>query len=168
MHNGFYEDYDTFCEEAEAIGDVYDSGFDFLDVGIRTHNKTPYNFIHVECNVFASFLHDKYGYKIESVWNKSGEYKGLVHSYCVKEVNGIKYYIDVRGITDSWHEFIQEFYDNGLWNDDSDESYFTDNTLGRDTYQHKVEWDEAYKASEVINDEYLFYYDIEKFLQEKK
>lgn len=161
MHNGFWDDYETYLKD-DPDGETWDINFDFLDSGIKSHNRTPYHFLHGECNVFAVFLHDKYGYDIESLWNKGEFDTGLIHSYCTKEINGVKYYIDIRGITDSYQEFMKEFYDNGLWSGDFEESYITYNTLDKDTYQNITEWDEAYKASEVMDDEYLYFYDINK------
>ena len=79
------------------------------------NNYSAYNFLHGDCNIFAQALHDITGFPIYSIqepdWN--GNYR-LVHMYCESESG----YIDIRGITDDWEEFLAEFKDNGLMNDD--------------------------------------------------
>lgn len=64
-----------------------------------------YEFLHGYCDSFATALHKKYGYPIEAIYNGH-----LTHAYCVVERDGVKYYIDARGITNDWGEFITEFY----------------------------------------------------------
>lgn len=50
----------------------------------------------------------KYGYTVYKIEKKNGDY---IHCFCTAIWNGITYYIDVRGITNNYDEFISEFED---------------------------------------------------------
>lgn len=95
------------CEALEKV----DLG-DRLDASI---------FLHGECGIFALALNEMFGYEIwvvafepedwgdeEDTWENR-----LVHVYCQKG----DCYIDVRGITDDWDAFLDEFADE-LYGDD--------------------------------------------------
>ena len=151
MKDGFWEDLESLWEEYP------DSEWGYLEGEIKTHNRTPYNFLHGECDIFARYLSDKYGYKMSALYEEPGQ---LIHAYCVNEINGVTYYIDVRGIIDDWNEFIKEFYDNGLWCGDYSYSYFLEDKELIDLLNHdenNMSYREAYKASAVIDDEYRYY-----------
>ena len=63
-------------------------------------------FLHGICHVFAYALHLKYGYQILELKNETGS---MVHWCCISKYKGKKVYIDVRGITSDYNEFIDEF-----------------------------------------------------------
>ena len=83
---------------------------------------TPHCFLHGDCNIFAQYLHKKYGYRVEAVFEDcgDGEKPKLVHMYCKYEPEpGYKVYVDVRGKCNDFDLFMKEFYDNGLWGNDN-------------------------------------------------
>lgn len=113
MHYGFYEELDSLLE------DYGDSDFGFLeniniscedpvgvfDTKINRHINA-YDFLHGYCNEFAYMLNEKYGYPIYEIVDHTGT---LIHSFARLDQNNIHYFIDVRGITTDYHEFISEF-----------------------------------------------------------
>ncbi len=130
MRNGFYKELDEIRkEDPELYNGVYDFSFmencegidgeGFNDVDEEGIRFNAFDFLHGYCNEFADFLHKKYGYQVEAV-KEDGE---LVHMYCTADISGKKHYIDIRGITDSWEEFMEEFYNAGLWGNDDRSKY---------------------------------------------
>lgn len=108
MKKGFWEELDSIRKENPD--DEYD--FSFMDMySSDTSSLNAYDFLHGCCNEFADYLHSKYGYQIEAI----REYGHLIHMYCTAEIDGVEHYIDVRGICDDFDEFMQDFTDNGLW-----------------------------------------------------
>ena len=151
MRYGFWEDRESFLE------DYPDTGWNYLEDEFKTHNRTPYNFLHGECDIFARYLSDKYGYMMSALYEEPNQ---LIHAYCTNEVNGVVYYIDVRGITDNWEEFIREFYDTGIWCGDYSYSYFLEGKELDEVLNHnriEMSFLEAYKASAAIDGEYRYY-----------
>lgn len=98
------------------------------------------------CGNLAEYLHNTYGYEIGVVYSdpygetSEGTYSGwtgdIIHVYNVAEIDGVKYYIDSRGITDNEKAFMalygdflsrkeyssmEEVKETFLW-------YFTNNT----------------------------------------
>ncbi len=63
---------------------------------------TPYQFLDGLCHSFAIGLKYLFGYDIEVIMGENGR---IIHAYAVKD----GHYIDVRGITDNWDEFLDEF-----------------------------------------------------------
>lgn len=102
MHNGFYEELDVLKKD---IGDECDFGF-LENEEIKNHFNA-YDFLHGFCDVFAIVLNNLFSYDMECIMNEDG----LVHAYCKKEINGRTFFIDVRGVTDNYGEFIEEFGD---------------------------------------------------------
>ena len=62
------------------------------------------------CDIFADCLHKIYNYPIYRINNEYNE-KILTHAYCKNIKANETLYIDVRGITNNFHEFIEEFED---------------------------------------------------------
>ena len=56
------------------------------------------------CDIFSVCLNEKFDYKIYKKKKKKE-----VHYFCFSEIDKIKYYIDVRGFTNSFNEFVN-FY----------------------------------------------------------
>ncbi len=106
MHNGFYSDLDTLRTEEGCE----DADFSFLEseYGCGEYRYNAYQFLHGYCYVFAEALHDIYGYQVENAYGENGF---LVHSYCITYDEDSPLFIDVRGITDDYQEFIEEFGD---------------------------------------------------------
>lgn len=82
--------------------------YDFSEM-IKNDRKYNCNkFLHGFCDIFALKLFDLCkNCKISIVKTK---YE-LVHSFITFQVDGIKYYMDVRGITSNIDEFFEEFED---------------------------------------------------------
>lgn len=78
------------------------SGFEAMDTTI---------YLHGVCGVFALALHDRFGHSIEALLddNDLPMWSRMVHLYCPVKVLGQQGYADVRGITTSWDEFLEEY-----------------------------------------------------------
>lgn len=102
---GFYNELDALKE------DYPDADWGFLEnTTISDEMKlNAYDFLHGSCLNFAMVLHELYGYDIECIFSE--EDSSLVHAYCKKQIDEVIYFIDVRGITSDYVEFIDEFSD---------------------------------------------------------
>ena len=98
-HTGFYKEYPK-----KKLTDY--ENYLLNDIPYETDN--PYEmadiFLNGSCDIFALYLHNKYGYEIYKLSNRPA-----IHYFCIDYSKGIKKYIDVRGITTSYEEFICEF-----------------------------------------------------------
>lgn len=101
-HIGFYEELDILREDVDE-----ESDFGFLENEFIEDHFNAYDFLHGFCDVFAITLSNIFSYDMECIMNENG----LVHAYCKKEIDGRTFFIDVRGITDDYKEFIEEFGD---------------------------------------------------------
>lgn len=75
-------------------------------------------YLHGVCGVFALALHDRLSHPIEALLDDSDGplWSRLVHLYCPVKVLGQQGYADVRGITTSWDEFLDEYAElSGAW-----------------------------------------------------
>ena len=78
-------------------------------------------FLHGVCGIFALALHDRFGYKLD--WVLDDEYEGgnpWAHLVCsITDSEDILATVDVRGISDDFELFIDEFADfvdyPGVW-----------------------------------------------------
>jgi hypothetical protein len=102
MRYGFYTDLDELREEYDC------SDFGFLENEIQYKGLTPHDFLHGYCFEFARYLNLLYHYPIECIY---AEDDSLIHAYCVIEKNNKSLFIDIRGCTDDWDEFIDDFAD---------------------------------------------------------
>ena len=144
---GFWDEYNSI------LADDPDADWGFLENGLKCRGLTPYSFLHGDCTIFAQYLHDTYGYGVEAVFQEPSQ---LVHCYCVAcTSDNTALYIDVRGACSDYTEFMREYYEAGLWDND-DYSY----TLSYDEVPEKYcapTWGFAYEAAEAIDKEYGFY-----------
>lgn len=153
-HNGFYEDLDNFLRSYP------DGDFGFMENNICISRDSfgrtvsAYDFLHGFCNIFAEVLNAKYGYPIYVIIDDNGY---CVHCFCVNIVNGVNYYIDVRGITTDYIEFISEFEDF------TDEDSSRINTIPIEKYKFFTVDDSEMKscADEIIT-QYNEYYVMKK------
>lgn len=78
------------------------SGFEAMDATI---------YLHGVCGVFALALHDRIGHPVEALLddNNLPMWSRIVHLYCPVKVLGQQGYADVRGITTSLDEFLEEY-----------------------------------------------------------
>lgn len=112
MHNGYYydmdimkeelpeEDYDGFCFMENTSYDIYEE---------NGHPITAYDYLHGRCNIFAELMSQKYGYDAFVIEDWEGK---MIHCYNTATLpNGQTAFIDARGITTDYVEFISEFED---------------------------------------------------------
>ena len=66
------------------------------------------DFLHGWCDAFAFLLHDEFGWDVEEIVDEGGL---LVHAYCVRYDDGVPVFIDVRGETTNFYDFVYEFWD---------------------------------------------------------
>lgn len=122
MHCGFYEEPDSLLKDFEEpdwfflenIGGEYEVyANNMCSDGInRNFQISAYDFLHGCCNEFAYMLNEKYGYPVFEI---KGEEGNLIHSFARVDTDSKHYFIDVRGITTDYSEFISEFED---WTDE--------------------------------------------------
>ncbi len=159
MHNGFYEELDSIRDEEN---DNEEYGYEFMDLYTAGEGENLYEYLHGYCDMFALALHERYGYRIERII--SPEKHNLIHAYCTAPApDGTTLFIDCRGITDNWGEFIGEFKD---WLECKKISNYP--LLGTE-YDGSCPYDEDERkmlktARELIED-YKEYYDTDIFLR---
>ena len=106
MHNGFYLRAEKAGHPKEDIVDILEPSFTYAcKDGFCIKGGM---FLHGICDIFAEALHRKYGYELHQV-NDEGNY--LVHAFCTAKKNGKTVYVDVRGMTTDYEEFICPFDD---------------------------------------------------------
>lgn len=185
MHNGFYKELNIIKEDPDyedddfsfmegencfsdnLITDIIKEYPDIEEYWIKGFNL--YKFLHGYCDVFAKALSDINGLSISTIYEPDEDADGiedypdkyhLVHMYCTTKEG---YYVDVRGITDSWDEFIKDFTDNGLMNNDDNTVY-----IDIDKMTEEIKDDEkwCYKlAEDVIKHMYPDYFPEEKDME---
>lgn len=64
-----------------------------------------YDLLHGNCTVFASVLNREFGYPVYAAFDYD---KNMVHSFCFNEYDE---FVDVRGTTSDYVEFLEEFED---------------------------------------------------------
>ena len=75
------------------------------------------DFLHGCCFPFAQALHDVYGVPAYGIWEHDEEEDTFVHAFCELPNGDV---IDVRGITDNWDAFLDDFDDWIFDRDDMD------------------------------------------------
>lgn len=108
MHNSFYEELDLL-KENDA-----DASFGFLEnIEVRGESTlftskgrklTAYDYLHGYCDSFTYVLNKRYGYPIFEIRANDGS---LVHCFAKVDVASSILFIDVRGITTDYFEFIR-------------------------------------------------------------
>lgn len=96
----------TFYERASLS--PYAPDFSFMDEYRGRLGVTAYDLLHGYCNIFAKAVNSRFGYRTFSI---TDEYGTLVHCYARTEEAGRTVYIDARGRTSDYGEFISEFED---------------------------------------------------------
>ena len=61
-----------------------------------------HDFLMGSCELFALALSKKYGYQVYEIVQDDK----MIHSFCIAIYKGVKLYIDVRGITSNYKEFL--------------------------------------------------------------
>ena len=79
--------------------------------------------------MFAAYINEKYGYPVFQINDSEGK---LVHCFGIVKDEGKYYFVDVRGVTTDYSEFIEEFED---W---IDEEESIDNTSPLDVSKIKI------------------------------
>lgn len=156
FHNGFYLDKESLIRE---LGEQIDFGF--LGNEPKCKNFGPDDFLHGYCDIFACMLHDKYGYPIEKIIDEDGL---LIHAYCVCKQYNRTLYMDIRGATDNWEEFLEEFDDfmpEYSWNITTGyyvphDSMSCIEAVKRNAYK-SLEYDPEYSAALYFNNFYKYW-----------
>ena len=106
-------EYSSFYEELETLKKEYtDASFMFLELEKTSWHHDAYEFLHGYCHTFAYTLSREKGYPIilrRLRFPEKGE-PDIIHTWCENQGQ----FIDVRGKTDNWKEFWEEFED---WDD---------------------------------------------------
>lgn len=109
------------------------------------------DFLHGFCWEFAIALHKRYGYPIIALKN----HDALIHAYCqIKDIDEYPLFIDVRGVTDTHLDILNEFQDE--LTDDTIEEAISESDLDLDECD-----EEALFAAESLIDNYPDYYEYE-------
>lgn len=95
MKTGYWLEFDG--QKDESIDELFQDNDELLFI---------YEFLFEYCEAFAASLNQHFGYKVEYLYDNNGN---LIHTYCVLNIGGKIHYIDIRGITDDWSEFIDKF-----------------------------------------------------------
>ena len=103
FHTGFYNEF--IWNMRKKIEEIENPDYTTELNDLECPYEDAYIFLHGICNIFALCFHDKYGYEICELNNG----KGTCHYFCIDYYKGVKRYIDVRGITTSYEELINEF-----------------------------------------------------------
>ena len=103
FHTGFYKEFRWNIEN--KLKEIENPNYDEKLYDLDCPYDNAYIFLQGICNIFALCLHNKYGYEICELNDENG----TCHYFCIDYNKGVKRYIDVRGITTSYEEFINEF-----------------------------------------------------------
>lgn len=111
---------------------------------ITIHENIEY--LHGACVEFACALHDQLGYTVEHVRRPDGT---LTHAYCITHKKHLRYFVDIRGVTSNWNEFVKPYYN------ELKESYAQLNIEPED-YVNLYKYDEDDPHAVFKNDEFLY------------
>lgn len=136
---------------------------EFLEDEYEGTEFSAYEFLHGCCTTFAYLLAKTYGYQIITVRDFEN---CLVHAYCRHVVDGIPYYIDIRGITTEEHEVLQEF-DEGFGKGEYLDGFYFFQDYGKNDLDEfygrflrysssKIDMDNAKKFLSANRDFYIF------------
>ena len=133
---------------------LQDIDFDNL-YRIKIEGDCPYSnandFLMGSCELFALALSRKYGYQVYEIV-QDGKMK---HAFCIAVYKGVKLYIDVRGITSNYKEFLLGVRVN------KNNSFFIQKRNTVEDEQLKGEWDkEGYGFAVAIIKNFPQYYTI--------
>lgn len=118
MFNGFFVIYQKLLQSEQDKNIAIHNYFNMLEsissyvkVDKKSHKVSVSSFLCGYCGQFALTLKEKYGYDIEILVD-SDEYDDyLIHVFNTYCYNGVKYYIDSRGITNDKKLFL-DIYSN--------------------------------------------------------
>lgn len=148
LRNSFFREAKDFFNE-DMEGDVMNVensiSFGFMEnVDIDGQSFDFFKYLHGYCDEFAMYLAEKFSYDI-CIWithdyelNKDV----LVHTFNRLEYGGKIYYIDVRGITESFDDVLLDFEDYSsedslniqIFSNIKEAELFIKNVLGFDEY----------------------------------
>lgn len=86
---------------------VYDDNREVCKIPTTGQQLSLDDYLHGYCHVFATRLHNEYGYGIVNVFSSDNPDR-LIHSYCMNDEGEL---IDVRGKTSAKEAFFSEFED---------------------------------------------------------
>lgn len=101
--SGFYAPH--YIDAEQALNDIVCETV--LDIEEWENLNHPYQhlsiFLHGSCQLFALALNKKYGYPVYEIL-QNGE---MVHSFCIMPYLRQKMYIDIRGATSDFEDFMR-------------------------------------------------------------
>lgn len=105
IYKGYYLRRRILCEDELKTVKIES----FFEIEIDDSDETfPYtdasDFLMGSCQLFATELNKKYGYPIYEV-NLNGR---MIHCFCKVDIGKTVYYVDVRGVTNDFSEFLLE------------------------------------------------------------
>ena len=74
----------------------------------RESDLSLMDYLHGYCIQFSKALHDVLGYPMYGIWEHDGEEDTFVHAFCELPNGDV---VDVRGVTERWDAFLDEFDD---------------------------------------------------------
>lgn len=101
FHKGFYE----INEDNNKMQSHMIANMNIPEI-FKERTYFIHHFLHGMCHIFAYVLHKRFGYDILEIKNISGS---CIHWCCIANYKGKEIYIDVRGMTTDYQEFLQEF-----------------------------------------------------------
>lgn len=69
---------------------------------------TAYDYLHGHCDLFAYALYERYSLPLYEIRNNKND---LVHCFAITETSSGKMFVDVRGATTDYFEFVDDFED---------------------------------------------------------
>ena len=112
MHTHFYEEQEEVASQIladEGPEAAAGAGFWFMENESVAGKINAYDLLHGRCDAFARYMAEKYGLAAEAILD---EEMNLVHAYCTKTTpDGRRAFLDARGWTDDYGEFLEEFAD---------------------------------------------------------
>ncbi len=109
FHTGYYRKSGKTHEEiSKSLSQ--EANREYVDgEGVVSELPNPYEdasyFLQGSCELFALALHQEFGFKVYTIPTKIS-----FHCFCKSNYNGAEVYIDVRGATTDFNEFISGVY----------------------------------------------------------
>jgi len=109
FHTGYYKKSGkTYDEMSKSLGQETNNEY-FDGKGVISDLPNPYEdasiFLQGSCELFALALHQEFGFKVYTIPTGMS-----FHCFCKSNYNGTEVYIDVRGATTDFKEFISGVY----------------------------------------------------------
>ena len=105
FHTGYHTGpSETYAEMSSILSQVKNDDFtDNSDVELDRYNfyKDASIFLQGACHLFSLALHQEFGFEAYRI-----RFERSIHYFCISTYNGRKVYIDIRGATTNFQEFV--------------------------------------------------------------